>query len=336
MRQKTLQEQIDSADPSAGLKPGADGSLLTKDGDLVHAQFEAEYVIADAVKFLKSTDPANADRIVQAALMQAAVESASTLTLVEFTDTRDIVGPTVRERAQHTLDKIGVGIELASVRATERIAPLPVQNKFRDVQTSREYAKGEVERSRQNAVTILTQIAGGEVYNELLGMIRDYETAIESGKKDDAEAILVRLGARMEAPDIGGEVAKLVSKARASEASQRARLEREAERIDGLAASFRGSSKAVVQQLWLDAVRDVMDNPQAEVFSAPNLLGLFNLRITSSAELMQARRDAQIQRQKAEEAVRNAGGFYAPNSEQIIINKAGRRLKRDASGGLGR
>ena len=335
-RQKTLQEQIDSADPNAGLRPGADGSLLTKDGDLVHAQFEAEYVIADAVKFLKSTDPANADRLVVAALMQAAVESASTLTLAEFTDTRDIVGPTVRERAQHTLDKIGVGIELASVRATERIAPLPVQNKFRDVQTSREYAKGEVERSRQNAVTILTQIAGGEVYNELLGMIRDYETAIESGKKDDAEAILVRLGARMEAPDIGGEVAKLVSKARASEASQRARLEREAERIDGLAASFRGSSKAVVQQLWLDAVRDVMDNPQAEVFAAPNLLGLFNLRITSSAELMQARRDAQIQRQKAEEAVRNAGGFYAPNREQIMINKAGRRLKRDASGGLGR
>ena len=136
--------------------------------------------------------------------------------------------------------------------------------------------------------------------------------------------------------DLGGEVAKLVSKARASEASQRARLEREAERIDGLAASFRGSSKAVVQQRWLDAVRDVMDNPQAEVFAAPNLLGLFNLRITSSAELMQARRDAQIQRQKAEEAVRNAGGFYAPNSEQIMINKAGRRLKRDASGGLGR
>ena len=197
-RRKTLHEQIDSADPNSGLKPGADGSLLTKEGDLAHAQFEADYVIADAVKFLESTSPQNSDRIVVAALMQAAVESASTLTLPEFTDTRDMVGPLVRERAQRTLDRLGVGIEFTSVRAVERIAPLAVQNKFRDVQTAREYAKGEVERARQNAGTILTQIAGGEVYGDLLGEIRLYEEALEAGRTDESEQILVRLGARME------------------------------------------------------------------------------------------------------------------------------------------
>jgi regulator of protease activity HflC (stomatin/prohibitin superfamily) len=226
-RQKTLQEQIDTADASAGLKPGADGSLLTKEGDLAHAQFEAEYVIADAVKFLESTSPERADRIVMAALMQGAVEAASTLTLPEFTETRDMVGPAVRERAQRTLDRLGVGIELTAVRATERIAPLAVQSRFRDVQTSRENAKGEVERARQNAVTILTQIAGGEVYNELLAMIRQYEEALESGRADEAETILARLGARMEANDVGGEVSQIVSRARASESALRARLERD-------------------------------------------------------------------------------------------------------------
>jgi hypothetical protein len=34
--------------------------------------------------------------------------------------------------------------------------------------------------------------------------------------------------------------------------------------------------------------------------------------------------------------MREAGGFYAPNSEQIFVGKAGRRLKQDASGGIGR
>jgi regulator of protease activity HflC (stomatin/prohibitin superfamily) len=174
-RQKTIQEQIDSADPNSGLRPGSDGSLLTKDGDLVHAQFEAEYIVVDAVKYLESTAPQFGDRIVAAAVKQAAVEAASTFTLAEFTDTRDTVGPAVRERAQRTLDRLEVGIELASVRGTERIAPLTVQNRLREVQSARENSKGEVERARQNAVTILTQIAGGEVYSDLLALIRRYE-----------------------------------------------------------------------------------------------------------------------------------------------------------------
>ncbi len=335
-RRKTLQEQIDSADPNSGLKPGADGSLLTKEGDLAHAQFEADYVIADAVKFLESTSPQNSDRIVVAALMQAAVESASTLTLPEFTDTRDMVGPLVRERAQRTLDRLGVGIEFTSVRAVERIAPLAVQNKFRDVQTAREYAKGEVERARQNAGTILTQIAGGEVYGDLLGEIRLYEEALEAGRTDESEQILVRLGARMEQKDVGGEVSKIVSRARATDASMRAGLERETKRLESLAASYRDSRGQIVKQLWLDAVREALENPQAEVIAAPTMLGMLNLRLTSSAEMMQFRRDAEVERKKGEKAARDAGGFYAPNSEQIFVNKAGRRLSRDATGGIGR
>ena len=335
-RQKTLQEQIDSADPNAGLRPGADGSLLTKEGDLAHAQFEAEYVIADAVKLLESTAPENADRIVVAALMQASVEAASTLPLAEFTDTRDLVGPAVRERAQRTLDRLQVGIELTSVRAAERMAPLAVQNRIREVQTAREYAKGEVERARQNAVTILTQIAGGEVYTDLLALIRQYEEALEAGRADDAEKTLVALGARMESQDVGGEVSKLVSRSRAAEASLKARLERDSKRLESLAASYRDSRGQVVKQLWLDAVREALENPQAEVFAAPNMLGLLNLRIASSNEIMQSRRDSDLARQQAEQGAREGGGFYAPNSEQIFINKAGRRLKRDASSGVGR
>jgi predicted glycosyl hydrolase (DUF1957 family) len=140
----------------------------------------------------------------------------------------------------------------------------------------------------------------------------------------------------MEARDVGGEVSRVILRAQSAESSLRARLEREVERLESLASSFRDSNSQVVQQLWLDAVREVLENPQAEVFSAPNVLGMLNLRVTSSSEVMQARRDAEIARKKMENAARDAGGFYAPNSEQIYIGKPGRRLKRDASGGVGR
>ncbi|MEY3023126.1 MAG: hypothetical protein RIS86_2324 [Planctomycetota bacterium] len=334
-RPRTVQEQIEAADPNAGLDPARDGSLLTRDGDLAHAQLEVEYSVVDAVKFLESTDPSMAALFVESAVKQGAVEAASSMTIAEITDSRDLLGPAVRERAQRVLDRLDVGIAIDSVRAPERYQPFAVMNRLRDVQTGREYAKGEVERARQEAVATLTQIAGGDVYVELLDLIRGYEVALESDDAAGAEAALLALGRRMEAPDVGGEVAQTILRAKAAETALVSRLERDVRRIDGLVASG-GDVRQVVRQLWLQAVAEVLDNPQAEIFAASDLLGEFSLRVASSAEIMQARRDSEIARRKAEAEAREAGGFYAPNSDQIFIGRPGRRLKRDASGGIGR
>jgi hypothetical protein len=140
----------------------------------------------------------------------------------------------------------------------------------------------------------------------------------------------------MEAPDIGGEVAQIVARAQASEALLRATLERELRRLESLAPSFRDSGGQVVRQLWINAVREVLEDPLAEIYAGPNALGMIALRLTSSNDIMQKRRSAEIERQKMEQAARDAGGFFAPNSEQIAIDKAGRLLKRDASGALGK
>lgn len=335
-RPPTLDEQIAAADPNQGLAPGTDGLLLTKDGDIAHAQLEIEYTIADAVRFLECVRPDQSDRVVEVAIRQGAVEAAASLTLAEITDTRDLLGPSIRERAQRVLDRIDSGIELAAVRATERIAPLSVMNRLRDVQAGREQAKKVVEVARQQAATTLTQLAGGEVYVELLALIREYEAALEMGRFDEAEQKMVALGARMEQPDVGGEIARIVLEAKATENSLRARLEREVGRIESLAPSFRDSNTQIVQQLWLGALAEIYSNPQAEVFATPNMLGAINLGVKSSFEVMQDRRNLEIQRQKAMDDARSAG-FYAPGLDQMFIGTGGgRRLERDASKGVGR
>jgi hypothetical protein len=71
------------------------------------------------------------------------------------------------------------------------------------------------------------------------------------------------------------------------------------------------------------------------VYAGPDLLGSIALRLTSSAEIMQLRRNAEMERRKAEQSAKESGRFFTPNSEQIMIDRAGRLLKRDASGGLG-
>ena len=139
----------------------------------------------------------------------------------------------------------------------------------------------------------------------------------------------------MEASDVGGEVAQTILRAKAAETAIVSRLERDVRRIEVLVASG-GDVRQVVRQLWLQAVAEVLDNPQAEIFAASDLLGEFSLRVTSSAEIMQARRDSEIARRKAEADAAAAGGFYAPNSEQIFIGRPGRKLRRDASGGISR
>jgi hypothetical protein len=229
-----------------------------------------------------------------------------------------------------------VGIELASVSARRRMAPLAIQNRYRDVQTARENAKAIVEKASGEARTSLTQVAGGDVHEALLALIRRYEEELGANRLEDAEATLVELGARMEADDVGGEVAAIVARAKASEAALRAELERELRRLEGLWPSFREPGSQVVRQLWLDAVREVLENPQAEIYAGPNSLGMISLRLTSSGEIMQSRRNAEINRKRAQQAAEGSGSFFAPNSEQIAIDRAGRQLKRDASGALGK
>ena len=174
------------------------------------------------------------------------------------------------------------------------------------------------------------------MYAELLKQIREYEELLGAGRKADAEAKLVELGKRMEAPDVGGDVAQIIARAKASEAALRAGLERDLRRLESLAPSFRESGAQIVRQLWIDAVREVLEDPLAEIYAGPDALGSVALRLTSSNEIMQARRNAEIARQKVQQAARDAGTFFAPNSEQISIDKAGRVLKRDASGAIGK
>lgn len=64
----TIEQMIDGADPTAPLKPGFDGTVITGDGDLAHIQLVAEYVVEDPVRFLQAVDLEKGDAIVRIAL----------------------------------------------------------------------------------------------------------------------------------------------------------------------------------------------------------------------------------------------------------------------------
>lgn len=331
----TLEEATDAADLSKAIKPGEDGSLLTADGDLVHVQLQAEYVVDDPVSLMRTVRPEMVDEVVRRAIERGAVVASAKFTLDEMTELREQPTFAIRDAAQQVLDDLECGIELASVTAPVRIAPLAVRKSYANVQTQRERVKTAVERARQEAATTLTAAAGPAASADLIGLIIEYENALTLGDDEAADEVLASIGERFAAGDVGGEAAMIVARAEAAISARRSQLTKEVRRLQGLLPAYRENPRQLVRQLWLESVRAVLEDDEAEVFSIPPALATIDLAVDSSPEVMQLRRRRALERRRAEA---DAAGLslqpFTPTSRTIQIDQAGRRLERDASGGF--
>lgn len=333
----TLEEATDAADLLKQLDPGKDGSLLTANGDLAHVQIQAEYVVEDPVSLLRAIRPEMVPQVVQLALERGAVAAVARITLEELTEQRDGPALSIREDAQAVLDELACGVRIASVTLPVRIAPLAVRRSFASVQTKREEIKSFVERARQEAATKLTAAAGQIASSDLVRLIIEYENALTLGNQDAADEVLQRIGERFAQADVGGEAAMIVARAEAAISARRSVLSKEARRLQGLLPAYRENPQQLVRQLWLEAVRSVLEDAEAEVFSVPQGLALIDMSLDSSPDIMQLRRRAELDRKRREaDSAALTLQPYRMDSRNIMINQAGRRLERDASGGFGR
>ncbi len=334
----SLDQATDSADVTKPIRPGpaGDGSLILRGGDLGHCRMTADYSIDDPVAFLSRFTAQDADEVVRMAMERAAVHVAASLTLAEFIDDREAASRRIRDLAQETLRGIDSGIRLAGVSVTDRIPPLSVRKSVQGVQAARERAKIALEVARRESATILDDAAGRSAFDDIRRLIGDYETAISLGDEEEADRVLASIGNRFDATDIGGDAAATLTKARAFRSMVDSGLGTFARRVDSLSASYRENPAQLVRQLWLDAYREVLEQPDVEVLSAPPGLGGLALRMKSSAEIASGRRDSALERRTRQSLSELDLGSWQLGSRQILIDKAGRRLQRDASGGFGR
>lgn len=338
IQELSLEQATDNAQVTKPIRPGpdGDGSLVLRGGDLGHCRINAEYSIDDPVAFLTRFTAEDADEVVRLALERAAVHVAATLTLVEFIDDREAASRSMRDLAQETLRGIDSGIRLSAVSVTDRVPPLAVRKSVQGVQAARERAKIAVEVARRESATILDDAAGAAAFDDIVALIGDYENAVSLGDRDEADRVLAAIGARFDAGDIGGDAAATLTRARAYRSMIESGLGTFARRVASLSASYRENPVQLVRQLWLDAYREVLDGPEVEVLSAPPGLGGLALRMKSSADIASSRRDSALDRRTRESLSAIDLSTWQLGSRQISIDKAGRRLQRDASGGFGR
>ncbi|MDB4775806.1 MAG: hypothetical protein CBB69_000670 [Phycisphaera sp. TMED9] len=339
-RSLTIEEATASARTSAPLRPGpvglGDGTLILEGGDLAHCRMTGEYSIDDAVSFLVRFTPEQGDEVVKLVLEQAAIHTAATMTLPQFIEGDEAILE-IRRRAQEALNSLESGIRLVGVSVTDRIPPLAVRRGVQSVQGARERAKIAVEVARRESTTILDDAAGASALADLISLIGDYESALSGGNETEAEAVLTRIGARFEADDVGGEAAKTMTEARAFRSMIEAGIGNDARRLASLVPAYEENPQQLVRQLWLDAYRDVLAGPEVEMISAPPGLRGLALRMKSSMDITTRRRDASAERRRREAMQTGIdGNVWQLGSRQINIDKAGRRLNKDATGGYGR
>jgi regulator of protease activity HflC (stomatin/prohibitin superfamily) len=330
----TVDQAAASTTPEDPIRPGLDGSLITADGDLAHVRIAAEYTVEDAVRTLDQFQPDSLREIVRHALARGMVQTAAQFTLQELLENRDGPEQSLRQRAQATLDSMQSGVKLGVVTIPEKIAPLAIRNTFSRVQEARENGKLALEQAQQEANGTLVGMAGAD-YAQILDLVQRYETELTRGDLAAADAVMQELGTRLEGATNVGQTSAIIARAQAYRTSIRATLGKEVGRLNGLAPSFRENPQQLVRKLWLDAVRQVLSSPTAEMLAAPDAGGPVRINIESSNEVMQARRQSEVQRRKMEAMGSNSVNFQL-GSRQITIDEPGRRLDRNAQKGFGR
>ncbi|MCP4833297.1 MAG: hypothetical protein GY895_00895 [Phycisphaera sp.] len=334
--EQSIEMAINAAATSKPIRPNGDGSLILEGGDLAHCRISADYSIDDAVAFLERFSAEQADEVVRMAIERGAVHVAAAMTLESFVDDRDAINSEIVRQAQATLGQIDSGIRITSVSCTDRMPPFAVAKSVQSVQASRENAKIAVEVARRDGAQILDDAVGAAAFEDVVSLIAEYETEISRGDAEAADKVLAAIGERLDREDVSGEAATTLTRAKAYRSMIESGLGTFARRVDSLSDSYRENPRQLIRQLWLGAYRDVLMGPEVEVISAPPGLGRLALRMKSSNEVSNARRDGSLQRRTNSAMQENDFTGFQLGSRQISIDKAGRRLQRDASGGFGR
>jgi len=116
----TPEQELAGTEPPPGesLRPGADGYVLTADGNIVHTRAALYYRISDPIGFV--FDFANTTNVIQDALDNALVYAAARFKVDDIL-TRDIAGfrDAVRRRASDLVEaqKVGIVLEQCDVQS---------------------------------------------------------------------------------------------------------------------------------------------------------------------------------------------------------------------------
>jgi regulator of protease activity HflC (stomatin/prohibitin superfamily) len=332
---RTEQQIMETQEIHTPLQPGRDGYLITRDGDLAHLEVGARYEIEQPMDFVHKINDAapgrNGDGIVRMALARAAIHVVGGMSLQEITDSnrQEEFKENIRLGAQQVLDEVGSGVRLVDISSLHGSPPIAIEKTMGALTEAQvEGARMTQDATKQSNQT-LQSIAGGG-YVKLLGLIEQYEVALDAGEEEKSAQLLNDINATLESGEVTGEVSQIIYRARAYQATIESTLGNEYRRFESLLAAYRKDPNLVIRQQWLAAYRDILNQADTEIWYVPDATASIRLVLAGSAEIQNVRNDQRLQdRQRALTVER---GPYVPRGEEMAIGRPGRQLKQGAGG----
>jgi modulator of FtsH protease HflK len=271
------------------LNPEQDGSLITGDANIVHAQFSLKYQVTDTIKFITNVgDPSMsgrgnmAERIVGDAVRTAVIETIATLTADQI-----IAGNIEKERivalAQKRLDTLNAGITILPKQfnlTSPSSVPLSTRDAFLMVVSADNDKAKKIEEAKRERSRVLAETAG-EAHEQVWKMIQSYQTVKALGNKEESEkaekTLMSAFADLMTSKEYGsiritGDVSSMINESRNYRTTAVAGVQTEANRFNSFYNEFNGKPgmrDIIMGRLWIDAKQQVMNNKNVESFYLP-------------------------------------------------------------------
>lgn len=324
--QELIGEGRDSVDPLR------DGSLVTGDGNIVHAKLEVSFRRSRAVQWALRVDPRTERDLVRFAVGRAAVRAAAGMTIDEFL--KGVESPSAaaaRERrrelflgmeeqtrrlAQEELDRVESGVVISSLKLVGATPPLRLINDFSRVDTAQAESNTAKNQANQERNTRLSG-AAGQAADDVLRLISRYELlTAQPDRAAEAAAVMADLRAVLTAPPdpdgvtrvtlqseqgrklevkLAGKAANVLNEARQYRSSVVSRAQADLELFRAKLAAFNANPQVMLAGEWSAAYARFLSRDTVQVWAIPLSTGTLQLDLN---------RDPDIQREQ--ERIRTA------------------------------
>ncbi|MBX3322639.1 MAG: hypothetical protein KF757_06580 [Phycisphaeraceae bacterium] len=291
---------IDQIQGLPQISPERDGSLVTGDLNIAHAQWKVDYRRVRHRVYAESILPEDEQRIVAAAVKRGIVRVMAQITIDDLLKQADSDEGSIVARiklvAQDMLDQMNSGIDIDKVTLYRKTAPLTLRPAFESVQAAVSNASQAREQAGREGDTVKRSIAGAAA-DALVGLIRKYEEAIETRDAERAEAVMASINDIMEGRAVefegetypaglaSGQVTEILAKARSQGNQLRETAEADLRIFLAKQEQFAANPSLMMYRDWVTAYNEFTARDFVQTMMIPDAMGV-QLIINADPEIM--------------------------------------------------